>query len=225
MCSCNVSAKKLHGLFETILQEVTLEEDYINLYKLQLRKIYTTLNTEREAHVQQYKLRSKELEEKIERLEERFINEEIKADLFEKFSAKYKKEREEMEGYMNMTTFSASNLEKYINRSVDYLVELPAVWASSDYKEKQKLQFCIFPEGIYYCKKKHQPRTTKINALFSWNAAQKGITEEKETGTSEVLFKNSGLVASPRIERGSWVPETHILSIVLRGLFSVQMCR
>ncbi|MDQ3844949.1 MAG: hypothetical protein M3342_13175 [Bacteroidota bacterium] len=175
---------------------MTLEEDYINLYKLQLRKIYTTLNTEREAHVQQYKLKAKELKE-------RFINEEIKADLYEKFPAKYRKEREEMEGYMNMTTFSTSNLEKYISRSVEYLLELPAVWASSDYKEKQKLQFAIFPEGIYYCKQKHQPRTTKMNALFSWNAAQKGITEEKETGTSEVLFKNSGLVASPRIERGS----------------------
>ncbi|MBD0374484.1 MAG: hypothetical protein ICV51_02510, partial [Flavisolibacter sp.] len=202
-CSCNVSAKKLHGLFTTILQEVTLEEDYIDLYKLQLRKIYTTLNTEREAHLQQYKLKTKELAERIERLEERFINEEIKADLYEKFPAKYRKEREEMEGYMNMTTFSTSNLEKYISRSVEYLLELPAVWASSDYKEKQKLQFAILPEDIYYCKKKHQPRTTKMNALFSWNASHKGVTEEKETGTSEVIFKNSGLVASPRIERGS----------------------
>ena len=125
--------------------------------------------------------------------------------LYEKFAAKYKKEREEMEGYMNLTTFSTSNLEKYISRSVEYLVELPTVWASSDYKEKQKLQFSIFPEGIYYCKQKHQPRTTKMNALFSWNARQKGITEEKETGTSEVVFKNSGLVAPPGIEPRSGV--------------------
>lgn len=193
-CSCNVSAKNLHSLFETIIDEVTLHEDYVDLYKLQLRKIYTTLNTEREEHLSQYKLKSKELEEKIERLEERFINEEIKADLYEKFSLKFRKEREELEAYVNMTTFSTSNLEKYISRSADYLMELPSVWTSSDYRDKQKLQFSIFPEGIYYSKKIDQPRTLKMNSVFTLSARLKGVVEERETGISEVIFKNSGLV-------------------------------
>ncbi len=72
-----------------------------------------------------------------------------------------KKEREEMEAYVNMTTFSASNLEKYSSRSSDYLMKLPSIWTSSDYTEKQKLQFSIFPQGIYYSKKIDQPRTLK----------------------------------------------------------------
>lgn len=181
---------------------VTLYDDYIDLYQLQLRKIYTTLNTEREEHLIQYKLKPKELDEKIERLEERFINEEIKADLYEKFSCKFKGEREEMETYVGMTTFSTSNFEKYINRSADYLMELPSVWTSSDYKGKQKLQFSIFPEGTYYNKKIGQPRTTKVNSIFALVARQKGLLAEKETGIFEIIFKNSGLVV-PRVENSN----------------------
>lgn len=199
-CSCNVSAKQLHSLFETILNELNITQDDIEPLKAQLRKIYTALNTEKEEHMQQYKLKSKELEEKIERLEERFINEEIKADLYEKFLAKFRKEREEVDAFVNLTLFSNSNLEKYMDRSLQYLVELPSLWASSGYKEKQELQRIIFPEGIFYSKKKGETRTTKINSVFTLIARQKGFLEEKETGTSEIIFKNSGLVARTRIE-------------------------
>jgi site-specific DNA recombinase len=153
-CSCNVSAKQLHSLFEAILAELNITPEDVEPLKYQLRKIYTELNTEREENLRQYKMKSKELEEKIERLEERFINEEIKAELYEKFSAKFRKEREELDAIVNMTPFSNSNLEKYINRALHFLVELPSLWASSGYKEKQELQQTIFPEGIYYSKKK-----------------------------------------------------------------------
>ncbi|MBD0333200.1 MAG: hypothetical protein ICV66_11140, partial [Chitinophagaceae bacterium] len=41
---------------------------------------------------------------------------------------------------------------------------------------------------------------------FSWNAGQKGIVAEKETETSEIIFKNSGLVApvtiAPKVLNG-----------------------
>lgn len=61
--------------------------------------------------------------------------------------------------------------------------------------DKQKLQFSIFPEEIYYSKKIDQTRTLKMNSIFTLSARQKRLVEEKETGTSEVIFKNSGLVA------------------------------
>lgn len=88
-----------------------------------------------------------------------------------------------------------------MERSVQYLVELLSLSASSGYKEKQELQRIIFPEGIFYSKKKGETRTTKINSAFTLIARQKGVLEEKETGTSEIIFKNSGLVAPIGIEQ------------------------
>ena len=97
------------------------------------------------------------------------------------------KEREREE--LHRTIWQIAN---GLRRSVDC--------TSRDYRDKQKLQFSIFPEGIYYSKKIDQPRTLKINSVFTLNARLKGLVEEKETGTSEVIFKNSGLVALKRIE-------------------------
>lgn len=202
-CSCNVSAKQLHSLFEAILNEFNLAKEDVEPLKAQLRKVYNALNSKKEAHQQEYKLKVRELEDKIERLEERFINEEIKADLYEKFSAKFRKEREELKAFVNLTLYSNSNLEKYLSRSLDFLVEFPSLWASSGYKEKQELQQTIFPEGIFYSKKNRETRTTKINSVFALIARQKGLVEERETGISEVIFRNSGLVVQKGIEPGS----------------------
>lgn len=42
-CKCNVSAKKLHKSFEDLLNDIILDDDYQELYKLELRKIYNTV--------------------------------------------------------------------------------------------------------------------------------------------------------------------------------------
>ncbi|MHA4844744.1 hypothetical protein ACX0G7_11300 [Flavitalea antarctica] len=133
---------------------MNLTQEDVDPFKLQLKKIYTALNTEREEHLQQYKLKSKELEDKIERLEERFINEEIKADLYEKISVKFRKEREELEAMVKMTPLTNSNLEKYIDRSLDFLVELPSLWASSDYKRNKSCNKPSFPKEFTFPRKK-----------------------------------------------------------------------
>jgi hypothetical protein len=116
-----VSAKKLHEKFESILNDLFLDENLSELFKLQLRKIYYTLNVEREHHAKQYKSKVKELDEKIERLEERFINEEIKGDLYEKFSSKFKEEKKVLEDSMLQTNFTASNFEKCLERATNIL--------------------------------------------------------------------------------------------------------
>ncbi len=224
-CTCNVSARSLHKKFSLLLEDITLKEEYIELYKMELRKVYNVLNSERSENVGQYKVEISELDSKLERLEERFINEEIKADLYYKHTEKLKDEREELRKYLESTQFSTSNLEKYIERSLEYLLELPSVWASSGYAEKRKLQSLVFPEGFLYNKKTDQTRTTKLNSLFFCIARLKGNTEENKTGTSEVKLKNSGWVASPRIELGSGASETLILSIVLRGRWSLNQSR
>jgi site-specific DNA recombinase len=199
-CSCNISAKKLHELFKVILSEITLDENYLKLFKLELRKIFDTLNKKREEVADQYEAKIKELNEKIERLEERFINDEIKSDLYQKYSKKYNQEKEEMEAFLQNTSFTASNLDQYTDRAVEYAWNLTSTWDSSDFREKVKLQKMVFPDGFYYNKKNGHPRTTKMNPVFSLIARLKANTEENKTGTSEVIFKNSGLVVPTGIE-------------------------
>ena len=199
-CSSNVSAKKLHDIFLAILEDVTLDEKYVELFKTELRKMYYAVNAERELYRLQYQGKIRELEDKIEKIEERYVNEEITPELYRKFSKKYTEEKEQLSVFLQGREFPESNLENYIEKSLQYVMELPSLWASSDYKEKRKLQFRVFPEGFYYNKKKGENRTTKMNSVFALIASIKGNSEQNKTGTPEVKFRNSGLVARTRIE-------------------------
>ncbi|MGZ3915679.1 MAG: hypothetical protein ACXVBN_03305, partial [Flavisolibacter sp.] len=44
-------------------------------------------------------------------------------------------------------------------------------------------------------RKNPEIRSTKINSIFALLVCKKFVLKEKETGTLEVIFKNSGLVA------------------------------
>lgn len=195
-CGCNKSAKDLHSQFEGILEELTLEEKYVDVFKDQLRLIYTELNSNKDKANAEFQNQINEIEVKLERLEERFINEEIKPDLYEKFAKKFRQEKQAIEENMKGCPVSGSNLEYFINRSVEISTELPSLWASSDYSNKQKLQNLIFPEGIYYNKKKDESRTTKVNSVFLQIARLKRVSGENEKGLQAAKPLKSLWVAS-----------------------------
>lgn len=199
-CSCNVSAKKLHEKFVTILNEVTLQEKYIKPFQLQLAKLFNAVNQEREINAQQFKTKLKELEQKIEELEEKFIENKIKEELYEKFALKYKEQKQKMEDNLQPMVLTTSNLSEYIEFATARVLEPASLWTSSNYTGKQKIQFRIFPEGIYYDKKNDQPRTPKINSLFLLSAELACVVSKEEARPSELIFKKSGLVSPQRLE-------------------------
>lgn len=77
---------------QQLAQTGKLDEKYVDVFKDQLRLIYTELNTNKDKANAEFQKQINEVELKLERLEERFINEEIKHDLYEKFSKKFRQE-------------------------------------------------------------------------------------------------------------------------------------
>lgn len=59
------------------------------------------------------------------------------------------------------------------------------MWASSSFREKQKLQRLLFGEGIYYNKQKDETRTTKINSVFSLIARRNSVSGQKNKGLQD----------------------------------------
>jgi site-specific DNA recombinase len=99
---------------------------------------------------------------------------------------------------------TASNLPEYIEFATARVLEPASLWTSSNYTGKQKIQFRIFPEGIYYDKKNDQPRTPKINSLFLLSTELAGVVVKEEARPSELIFKKSGFVSPHGLE-----PWTH----------------
>jgi hypothetical protein len=61
-----------------------------------------------------------EINKKIERLEERFIEEEINPDLYSKYAEKYRIERKEIEANLLKASKQVSNLEECVDIAIGF---------------------------------------------------------------------------------------------------------
>ena len=214
-CSCNKNAKDLNLLFEQILQEITLQEKYIPMYKLQMEMIFSRLNDDRDQVNGNFQKQILELTKKAERLEERFINEEISAEIYQKFNLRFKAEMNAIRENLKECPINASNLDTGIKKSIRIASELPTLWASCDFFQKQRLQRLLFREGIYYNKQKGETRTTKINTVFSLIAGLEGTSGQKNNRPQDEINLKSVSVSGSRLELPSAAADMNPISAVM----------
>lgn len=133
---------------------------------------------------------------------------------YRQFADKYVTERKKLLEELQSSPINASNLEKYIEFATQKVTEPALVWDHSNYREKQRLQKTIFPEGIYYNKENDQPRTTKINPLFALVADLTGTSYKEETRPFETILKKPGF----RDPAGTRTQDPYIKSVLLYQL-------
>ena len=189
-CCCNKSAKQLHSVFEKVLGAFTLNKEHIPLYRKVLIETFNEYNLDKEEDSGNMKKQRDEITQKMERLEERFINEEMDKPLFEKFYNKLKEERKALDQQMfEKSPFKKSNLEEFVDTSLEIICNLGLWWQDGDYETRQKLQYLMFPEGISYNKKNDECRTERINSLlFLLNNISEDYNE-KEKGKPDNFIR------------------------------------
>ncbi|WP_353959498.1 recombinase family protein [Mucilaginibacter flavus] len=204
-CNTNKNAKSLNETFYNLLNNFTLslDRDFLQLIRQQAIATFNQLfKGEEEAYVSlvnQYK----ELKKKIDRLEERYIEEEINGELYNKFSEKYLLEKDELEGKILKASKKSSNLGDCIDISLEIASKMAEKWVLSDYVVKQKIQSLVFPDGITFSKKKEEVRTPRINFLFLYMTYFQQLISNKKSGIPELNLDFAAfacLVAGSRIE-------------------------
>jgi site-specific DNA recombinase len=93
-----------------------------------------------------------------------------------------------------------SNLNLCVQKAIDLSSKLNTIWSSSDYVEKQKLQFLLFPDGIKYNKKNDERRTEKVNSVFSAIKDIATVTEKIKGKKNPEFLRDSLLVPRTRVE-------------------------
>lgn len=194
-CSNNKSAKELHELFKGILDKMTMNDKYKELIKAQMIKTYKKLNKENEENMGQIIRQLNEVNAKLERLEERYVLEEITQNMFLKYQSKFKSEVIEIRQKLEKSSVQVSNLEHCVDKVLDYSVNLREMWGSAGYKEMQELQYMIFPQGLYYNKKMNTCRTPEIKSSFLWITQQSQAISGNKVGIPELNLTYSNLVA------------------------------
>ncbi|MBL0200772.1 MAG: hypothetical protein IPP81_11700 [Chitinophagaceae bacterium] len=78
-----------------------------------------------------------ELQGQIDKLEERFVLNEITKEQFEKFTQKYEQERSQLVNENDKSLIISSNLEKAVEKGLDIVQNISKIGCSSDYAKKQ----------------------------------------------------------------------------------------
>ncbi|MEO6523808.1 MAG: hypothetical protein ABIN91_19145 [Mucilaginibacter sp.] len=200
-CGVNKSAKSLNGTFAAILDRLRIDgsTEVTGLIKTQMKATFNQLNSGREDEYRELENKHQQMVRKIERLEERFMEEEVTADLYNRYLDRYTAERREIEKGMEQSG-RVSNLEKCVETAVQFAAELPLRWQKADYCTKQRIQFLLFPEGIRFSKKTDTCRTTRINSVFALLALLAQDLAQQKSGIPELNLDYAALVARRGIE-------------------------
>ncbi|RZK42716.1 MAG: hypothetical protein EOO90_06195 [Pedobacter sp.] len=204
-CGNNKNAEVLNSRFANILEVFKIDhaKDFLTLLKKQMVATFNQLSSGKHEDLQEIQKLHKEITSKINRLEQRYIEEEIGGELYGKYKSKYDLERDEIERKLMMLSSQVSNLEKCIDLAIKFATELPLKWHSGDYHTKQQLQHLLFPLGITYDKKTDECRTEEINSVFLYLAYFQQVISKKKSGIPDLCLEYSafsGLVAPSRIE-------------------------
>jgi site-specific DNA recombinase len=202
-CCCNKRADELHKTFAEMLDQYVLNIENEGIRYVISQQIIATYNQLTEEGELQRSHIDNELEEvtkRLERLEERYVMEEITKAMFEKYAGKLQEEQQELEVSLGKTGSRVSNLENCVQKAINLSSKLATVWHLSDYKGKQELQFLLFPDGIYYNRKTEGCRTPKINEVFSYISSLQRTLGQKESGNSNTKLDVPAWVENTGIE-------------------------
>lgn len=159
-----------------------------------------------------------EIIQKIERLDERYIEEEINGELYMKFSKKYKAEKREFEGNLLKASQKVSNLEECINLTTEFATKMPSRWLSADYLTKQRIRFLVFPDGICYNRKADGCRTKRINLLFAYIAHLKQVICNEKRGIPGLSLDYASFASlvdlTGQFTNRFWVDLNHINKLI-----------
>ena len=165
-CCNNRSRKKLHLEFGSFLNQFEVNASSTDHIAKVMRYVFLQHNQGIAEEVESYKKNLSKLDQKMEQLEERFIEGEVNKDLYDKYSAKFLQERNEVMLQIEKSSIESSNLENCIDWVVSMSQNLSNIWGSGTYEEQLSLQEMIFPEGIAYDRENGAFLTNRINCLF-----------------------------------------------------------
>jgi site-specific DNA recombinase len=154
-CKNNQSATKLNAAFSRIISRFSLiaTDSEKDLIKQQIIALYNQSKEDQHSARETAESQLREIVKKLDRIEERFMNEEISKELYDKYTLKLKEERTQIQQVLTRSENPVSNMERKIDYMIEMAGKLGVYWGSANYVVKQKLQFMVFPEGISYNRK------------------------------------------------------------------------
>lgn len=189
-----------HDLFVEFLKKFTIADTIIPLVKMQLTKLFNHYNEGTLNNDKVVRDRLEGFEKKLKDLKIRHGLGEIDSETYDLTFAHLSEQIAQTVKELNTLTRPILNLEKLISSSLKKLRNISRIWAFADLENKRRIQRILFPEGVFYCVKKHEYLTKKINHfLFLTGSITMGYAQN-ENWTYQNLFDKSNLAPPVGLE-------------------------
>jgi site-specific DNA recombinase len=201
-CNCNLNAKRLHEDFKCLLQDLSLNvsPSVSRLIARDMEAVYLESNKESSEQKEIMNRNLTEVNNKLLKLNERFIEEDLDRETYRQMKEKFEGERGQIERQLTKSGNQLSNLEKCIELAIEFSSNLASLWDLSDYGNKQRIQYLVFPQGIFVDKENNDYRTPKVNSVFLYFARLKRVLEQNKTGKTACDVDFPGSVVWAGIE-------------------------
>ena len=192
-CKCNVSTKKVNGVFEGWLE--TLSFPHREMLEAQLAKALPILNRNSQKEVESIKVNLTKKESEIERIEYNLATAPTPKiqETCAKMLAKSEAERDGILRELEEKDKTILNLDDYVEYGLNLRDNMLKLWQIANLSHKRQLQNLVFPDGIVWNKENEDIEPVAKNEfLFTWGLKSRSY-KEKENGQTVVSDDLSAL--------------------------------
>lgn len=162
-----VSGIKLHEQFNAILHHLSLSTEQVNYIQKNVASMLTEALNDRVKQIGEKTKTLHELDIKIEKLEDRLMNDEIEPDTYKKWFKKYNGERGEIMSELSILNSDKTDQWDRLNKHLPLLTNIPGLYEKANLEQQHMLLKRVFEHGLIYSD--GVVRTTKLNAALAHN--------------------------------------------------------
>ena len=192
------SAIKVNKVFESILEDLKFTKSSKQLYKMILESLLADHKDHSKTSRETLENKLIKIDERLERLQDLFVDDMISSDHYGKTLNRYTNERETISSKLELLKTDTSQNKLLIKNAFHHLEQLSKTYSNSDVEGKIKLISSIFPENIEFDGEKC--RTRRINDVLRYILQiDKQLINKKKGQISDKLYL-SHEVESGRLE-------------------------
>ena len=196
-------AEEVNEGFARYLSGLKPNETVLSLYLEILKDLRSKGDKERRGEVRRLKDEVKKIEELIEKADDKFLNDEIPQERYNRMMERFSQEIAKLKGEIDLLeTPNNGNIEPQLNYSINLINNIDRFIRDAPVSVKIKLLGSMFPEKIEFDGKEYRTNNYNkvLDLIFKGTKQLRG--EGKEKGESFSTFPNS--VPRPGVEPG-WV--------------------
>lgn len=160
----NIPGKVIHGQLAELMQFFSFTQEQVDHICETAQRTLEAAQVIRAKQAEEKKAQLKEVKDKIERLEERLMEDEIEPDTYKKYFRKFQAEKALLtEEISSLGELVSEKLKKQLE-ILPRLVDLPAIYEKANLNQKHSLLCGVFKYGLSY--KEGAFRTPYVNPAF-----------------------------------------------------------